>query len=60
MVVVGGTQTKFPVVLPRLDGGGEFGEDCYEPMPLVDIYAEFIVATTQVLHERVPGANYPC
>jgi hypothetical protein len=45
------------VVLPRSDGAGEFGEDRCEPMPLVDIHAEFIVAATQVLHECVPGAD---
>jgi len=41
-------------VLPRLDGAGEFGEDRCEPLPSIDIAAEFIVTATKVLHERVP------
>jgi hypothetical protein len=41
-------------VLRRSDGAGEFGEDRCEPMPSIDIPAEFVVAATEVLHERVP------
>jgi hypothetical protein len=29
-------------------------------MPSVDIHAEFVVAATEILDERVPGADYPC
>jgi hypothetical protein len=47
-------------VLARSDGAGEFGEGRREPMPLVEIYAEFVVATTEVLDERVPGTAHPC
>jgi hypothetical protein len=48
---VGGKQTRFSAVLLRSDGAGEFGEDRWEPMPLVDIHAEFVVAATEVLDE---------
>jgi hypothetical protein len=39
---------------------GEFGEDRCELMPWVDIRTEFVVATTEVLDERVPGTDHPC
>jgi hypothetical protein len=57
---VGGKQTRFSAVLPRSDGVGEFGEDRCESIPSIDIPAEFVVATTEVLHERVPSADHPC
>jgi hypothetical protein len=44
----------------RSDGAGEFGEGRREPMPPVDIRAEFVVAATEVLHESVPGTDHPC
>jgi hypothetical protein len=50
---------KFPAVLLRSDGAGAFGEERWEPMSLVNIYAEFIVAATEVLHERVSGTDHP-
>jgi hypothetical protein len=37
-------QPRFSAVLRRSDGVGEFGEDRWEPIPSVDIYAEFVVA----------------
>jgi hypothetical protein len=40
-------------VVPRSDGEGEFGEGNREPMLWVLIYAEFVVATSEVLHEGV-------
>ncbi len=55
---VGGKQTKFSVVLPRSDGVGEFDEDCCELMPWVDVHAEFVVAASELLHERVSGTDY--
>jgi hypothetical protein len=57
---VGGKQTKFSAVLARSDSAGEFGKDRCEPRPSVDIYAEFVVAATEVLDERVPGTDHPC
>jgi hypothetical protein len=51
---------KLPAVLLRSDGAGAFGEDRCELMPWVNIYAEFIVAVTEVLHERVSGTDHPC
>ena len=45
-------------VLPRSDGAGEFGEDRCEPMPSVNIDAEFVVAAADVLDERVPGTDH--
>jgi hypothetical protein len=47
-------------VLSRSDGEGEFGEDRCEPMPSIDIPAEFVVTATKILHERVPGTDHPC
>ncbi len=43
----GGKQTRFSGVLARSDGVGEFDEGCREPMPSVDIQAEFVVAATE-------------
>jgi hypothetical protein len=37
---------------PRSDGTGEFGEDCYELIPLTDIHAEFVVAAMETSHVR--------
>jgi hypothetical protein len=47
-------------VLARSDGVSEFGEDRCEPMPSIDIPAEFVVSATKILHERVPGTDHPC
>jgi hypothetical protein len=47
-------------MLPRSDGTGEFGEDCCELMLLADIHAEFLMAATKVLDERMPGTDHPC
>jgi hypothetical protein len=41
-----------------LEGVGEFGEGCREPMARVDIDAEFVVAASQVLDEAVSGADH--
>jgi hypothetical protein len=57
---VGGKQTVCSAALPRSDGLGEFGEDRCEPMPSIRLPAEFVVAATKVLHERVPGTDHPC
>jgi hypothetical protein len=46
-------------VLARSDGAGELGEGRCEPMPLVDIHAEFVVVVMEVLDERVPGIDHP-
>ena len=45
-------------VVPRSDGEGEFGEGDREPMLWVLINAEFVVATSEVLHEGVSGADH--
>lgn len=29
-------------------------------MLLFDLHAEFVVATAEILHERVPCADHPC
>ena len=47
-------------VLSRSDGTGEFGEDCCELMLLADIHAEFVVAATKVLDERMPSTDHLC
>ena len=39
---------------------GEFGEDRREPMPWVDIPAEFVVPASEVLDKRVSGTDHPC
>ena len=57
---VGGKQTRFSAVLPRSDGVGEFGEDCCESMPWVGVHAEFVVAASEVLEERVSGTDHLC
>jgi hypothetical protein len=46
-------------VLARSDSEGEFGEGRCDPMPLVAIHAEFVVAATEILRERVPGTDRP-
>jgi hypothetical protein len=56
---VGGKRTRFSGVLPRSDGVGEFGEDCCEPMSWVDIPAEFVVASSEVLDKRMSGTDHP-
>jgi hypothetical protein len=56
---VGGKQTRFPGVLLRSEGVGEFNEDRSEPMSSVDIHAECVMAAS-VLDERVPGTDHPC
>jgi hypothetical protein len=38
----------------------QFGEDRCEPMPWVEIYAEFVVAASEILDERVSGTDRPC
>jgi hypothetical protein len=43
---LGGKQTRFPGVLLRSEGVGEFSEDRYEPMSLVDIHVECVVAAS--------------
>jgi hypothetical protein len=57
---VGGKQTRFSAVLPRSDGAGEFWEDYGELIPWVVIHAVFVVASSEVLDERVPGTDHPC
>ena len=47
-------------MLPQSDGPSEFGEDRWEPMLSVGFHAEFVVAAPEVLHEGVPGTDYPC
>ncbi len=54
---VDGKRAVRATLAPRSDGEGEFGEDCGEPLAWVNIQAEFVVAATEVLHERVPGAD---
>jgi hypothetical protein len=44
---------------PSLDGVGEFGEGCREPIPRVNIDSEFVVAAAEVLDECVPGTDHP-
>jgi hypothetical protein len=40
--------------------GGEFGGDHCEPMPWIEIYADFIVAASEIHDEGVPGTDHPC
>lgn len=47
-------------VLLRSEGVGEFGEVRCEPMSSVDINADFVVASSEVLDERVSGADHSC
>lgn len=51
---------RFLLCWGRSDGAGEFGEGRREPMRLVSIHAEFVVAAAKVLDERVPGTDHPC
>ena len=37
---------------------GEFGEDRRQPMSCLGVHAEFVVAATEVLHERVTGTDH--
>jgi hypothetical protein len=37
---------------------GEFSEDRREPMHRVDMQAEFVVASAEILHEGVPCADH--
>jgi hypothetical protein len=43
---------------PRLDDESEFGEGRREPIPWVDIHAEFVMSAADVLHEGVSDANH--
>ncbi len=45
-------------VVLRLDGEGEFGEGGREPMLWVFLHAEFVVATSEGLHEGVSSADH--
>jgi hypothetical protein len=47
-------------VLPRSHDVGKLGEGCRKPMPRVDIQAQFVVASTEILDECVTGADHPC
>ena len=40
------------------DGKGEFGERRREPVPWVDLDAEFVVAVADVLDEGMSGADH--
>lgn len=55
---VGRVRSGVAEVVPGSDGTREFGEDCLEPMLLVDIDTEFVVAAAQVLDEGVPGTDH--
>jgi hypothetical protein len=57
MRCVGGEQVEFFAVSLRLDGEGEFGEGCWEPVARVDV-AEFVVAAAEILHECVSDADH--
>jgi hypothetical protein len=37
---------------------GEFGEGRREPMPWVELHAEFVVAAAEVLNECVSGTDH--
>jgi sigma-70-like protein len=54
-----GKQTR-PRLTPRSDSEGEFGEGRRESMPWINIKAEFVVATAEVLNEGVSGADHSC
>ena len=45
-------------VVPSLDGEGEFGEGCWEPVVRVEIEGQFVVAAAQVLHERMSSTDH--
>ena len=42
---------------PGSDGEGEFGEDRFEPVAGLGVVPEFVVASAQVLAERVPATD---
>jgi hypothetical protein len=44
-------------VLPRLNGAGEFNEGRREPMPSVDVQAEFVVAGQTFWTKAFPETN---
>ena len=48
------------VAVLRLDGAREFSESCGKPVSRIDIHAEFVVASTEVLDEGVSRADYSC
>jgi hypothetical protein len=56
-VALAGGKTRSALEALRSEGMGEFGEGSQKPMPWVELNAVFVVATAEVLHERVPGAD---
>lgn len=47
------------LVPPGSDSKGEFGKGRREPVSQVHVGREFIVTTTEILHERVSRTDYP-
>ena len=54
-----GKQTR-PRLPLRSDSEGEFREGRQEPMPWIDIKAEFVAAAAKILDEGMPGADHLC
>lgn len=48
------------VAVLRLDGARKFSESCGKPVSRIDIHAEFVVASTEVLDEGMSRANDSC
>lgn len=53
-------QAALSAVLPQSDGVDEFREDRCQRMPSIDVRAEFVVVSTEILDERVSGTDLPC
>ena len=47
-------------MLCQSDSVGELGDGCREPVPRVDVKAEFIVAAVEILDERMFDTDHSC
>jgi hypothetical protein len=41
-----------------LDGEGEFGKDCWDPVSRVEIDSQFVVTAAQILEESVSCTDH--
>ena len=55
---INGKRVRPVTVVPSLDGEGQFGEGCWEPVVRVEIEGQFVVAAAQVLHKRMSSTDH--
>jgi hypothetical protein len=57
-VALAGKWAQSPTVCVLLDGEGEFGKDCCDPVSRVEIDGQFVVTAAQVLDECVSCTDH--